>query len=121
MEFVRLFTGDDQQSHFEDVSMTLSDAEYGKVSDSLSVSSIIFGEIDDVDEAVWHNPPCRQYVIMLKGKIEIEIGDGTRRTFNEGDVILADDLYRARAYYARYKSRTATLFSDSIIKMLLCN
>lgn len=65
MKFTRLFTGADQKSHFEDLEMPLSKIEVGKISDAIAVEKIIFGEIDDVREISWHNPPCRQYVIML--------------------------------------------------------
>ena len=39
----------------------------------------------------WHNAPRRQYVITLEGQMEIGLGDGTKRIFNPGDVLLADD------------------------------
>ena len=35
--------------------------------------------------------PRRQFVIHLAGAAEIEVGDGTRRTFGAGEVLLADD------------------------------
>ncbi len=40
----------------------------------------------------WHPAPRRQYVIILAGVMEIGIGDGTKRRFEAGDVMLADDL-----------------------------
>ena len=40
----------------------------------------------------WHPAPRRQYVILLSGQLEIGLGDGTKRVFGAGDVLLADDL-----------------------------
>ena len=39
----------------------------------------------------YHCAPQRQFVIHLKGAGEIEVGDGTKRRFGVGDVLLADD------------------------------
>lgn len=94
MKFTRLFTGTDQQSHFEDLEIPTGETYFGglvTVTAPLTVASIAFGEIDGLDEVPWHNPPCRQYIMMLQGAMEIEIGDGTRRIFNVGDVVLAED------------------------------
>jgi hypothetical protein len=40
----------------------------------------------------WHTAPRRQYVITLEGQVEVGLGDGTKRVFGAGDVLLADDL-----------------------------
>ena len=55
------------------------------------VSDAIFGYIEDVPDISWHNPPCRQYIILLKGAMEIEVGNGASQVFNEGDILLAED------------------------------
>ena len=43
------------------------------------------GEID------FHNAPQRQFVVNLSGRVEIEVGDGTKRQLGAGDILLADD------------------------------
>ena len=40
----------------------------------------------------FHNAPRRQYVVMMSGQLEIEIGDGTKRVLDPGDVLVAEDL-----------------------------
>lgn len=90
MKLIRLYSGSDGQSHFEEISMQLTDSEYGKITNPTAVTHIIFGEIDE-REIGWHNPPCSQYVIMLKGAMEIEIGNGSKKIFHEGDILLAED------------------------------
>ena len=92
MKLTRLFTATDQESHFEDLDMAFIDNSFGKISSPINVENIVFGEIDDIREITWHNTPCRQYIIMLQGSMEIEIGSGEKRIFNEGDVLLAEDI-----------------------------
>ena len=36
-------------------------------------------------------PSGRQYVITLSGQGEIEVGDGSKKLFEPGDVLLAED------------------------------
>jgi hypothetical protein len=92
MKYIRLFTGTNQQSHFEEKNVELLSAEVGKLSASIPVENLIFGELDDNDVLDWHNAPCKQYVIMLEGAMEIEIGDGTKKIFKMGDILLAEDI-----------------------------
>jgi len=91
MKFTRIFTGDDEKSHFQDDLLNLNDAEIGKITTPLEVSNLIFGEIENINEITWHNPPCRQFIVMLEGAMEIEIGDGSKKVFNIGDILLAED------------------------------
>ncbi|HEV2614552.1 MAG TPA: hypothetical protein VGV92_07565 [Gammaproteobacteria bacterium] len=92
MKVTRLYTGEDQQSHFHDIQLELNPSVFGKITVPTESQNIVFGEIEGPNEISWHNPPCAQYVVMLKGSVEIEIGDGSKRLFNEGDIILAEDI-----------------------------
>jgi hypothetical protein len=38
-----------------------------------------------------HPAPARQWVVMLRGVIEVEVSDGTRRRFEPGDLLLVTD------------------------------
>jgi hypothetical protein len=90
MKIIRLFTGPDAQSHFEEVSIELFQNPFGKNSQAFPVQSLLLGEIE-IKEVSWHNPPFPQYIVMLEGRMEIEVGDGTKRIFKEGEVLLAED------------------------------
>lgn len=95
MKLTRLYTGDDNQSHFElvDISMTKADSEeFGFYSTPESVENIIFGRVDSSKTADWHNPPQPQYIVILKGCIEIEVGSGEKMQFKQGDIIRAEDV-----------------------------
>jgi hypothetical protein len=39
----------------------------------------------------FHTAPRRQLVVNLTGSVEIEVGDGSRRTFGPGSILLAED------------------------------
>lgn len=91
MQFIRLYTGEDGCSHFEELTIGSSDTAYGLMTAPLNVDQMIFGETE-AEEISWHNPPAPQYVIMLQGEMEIEIGDGTKKIFSVGDILLAEDL-----------------------------
>ena len=39
----------------------------------------------------WHPAPARQFVLLLKGALEVEVGDGERRVFNVGSIVFLED------------------------------
>lgn len=92
MKICKLYTGDDQQSHFSDVILETQQAPIGVMLSPMGMTAPIIGEIEGYEEISWHNPPCEQFVIMLSGAVEIEIGDGSKRSFCEGDILWAADL-----------------------------
>lgn len=93
MKVVRVYTGEDGKSHFEDIEVDFSEvSETGKKSPLQPATGILFRETGGEYKLDFHNAPCRQYVINLVGGVEIEVGDGTKRTLNAGDVLLAEDV-----------------------------
>ena len=88
----RLYTGLDGESHFEDIEVPVEDT-VGIIrhSEVFRATRIIFRETDGDYQYSWHNAPRRQYIITLEGEGEIEIGDGTKRRFEPGDILLAED------------------------------
>ncbi|MCH9672601.1 MAG: hypothetical protein K0U93_14265 [Gammaproteobacteria bacterium] len=40
----------------------------------------------------WHNPPRRQYTIVLEGVAEVGFGDGSKLRVDKGDVVLMEDM-----------------------------
>lgn len=92
MQITRLYTGEDEESHFEEIEIPLKDAgNIGRLSDVVDATGIIFRENDPDYNYDWHNAPRRQYIIMLEGVVEVEIGDGEKRQFEPGDVLLVED------------------------------
>ena len=96
MKVTRIFTGDDGRSYVEDLEIPSANLgpPLGIISDSLVSHSTFFrfaGAEGEEDVYDYHCAPQRQFVIHLKGAVEIETGDGTTRQFGVGDVLLADD------------------------------
>ncbi len=101
MTITRLYAGKDNESHFEDVEITLEDAgDIGALSDSVNATGIIFRRTGPDYNYEWHNAPQRQYIIMLDGEVDVEIGDGTVRRFSTGDILLAEDT-TGRGHFSR--------------------
>jgi quercetin dioxygenase-like cupin family protein len=90
--FVRLYSGADGESHFEDLDPRFAPGDNGERSPQQETAGVSFGRTQPGNFMDWHTAPRRQYVITLAGQVEIGIGDGTVRRFGAGDVMLADDL-----------------------------
>jgi hypothetical protein len=92
MKITRLYTGTDDQSHFEDLEVPFEPRDdFGLFTLPEPAKAVFFREIPPGYAYSWHNVVCREYVIMLDGKAEIEVGSGEKRVFEKGDVLLAED------------------------------
>jgi hypothetical protein len=93
LRIVRVFTGDDKASHFEELDIPLDSSAYGQFfSEPVPVQSVIFRETPAGGLLDFHPAPRRQFVITLEGVVEIECGDGAKLRLGAGDILLADDL-----------------------------
>lgn len=92
MRIVRLYTGADNRSHFEDLQVPLKDdGKIGFLSERVEATGIVFRETGGDYDYDFHTAPRRQYVVNLEGEVEIEVGDGTRRILRSGGILLAED------------------------------
>jgi hypothetical protein len=92
MKITRLYTDPNGESRFEDMDIALEDAgEIGRLSTLIPATGVIFRETDPDYDYDWHPAPRRQFIVMLQGTVEIETGDGARRRFGPGDILLAED------------------------------
>ena len=93
MRVTRVYTGDDGESHFEDVEFPLEDlGAIGAMSKPIEAKTVLFRETGAGYDLDFHNAPRRQFVVMLSGgRVELEVGDGTKRVLGPGDVLLAED------------------------------
>jgi hypothetical protein len=90
MLVTRIYTGEDQQSHFEEIEVTTGEGPTQRSPDFPAIG-VGMRESDGTRVIDFHPAPRRQLVITLGGRVEIETGDGTKREFGSGDVFLADD------------------------------
>ena len=93
MKVLYLYTGDDDRSHLADLEVPLAEGRSGFMSELLRASGVMFRETGPSDTQTWHRAPYRQFIAILRGAVEIECGDGSKRRLNAGDVVLADDRW----------------------------
>ena len=92
MDIVRVFTGPDGQSHFEDIAVELHDlGAAGRISTTWPSSGVQFRDVAGDYFLDFHVAPRRQLVVNLTGSVELEIGSGERRTLEPGSILLAED------------------------------
>ena len=89
---VRIWTGDDGDSLFEEGTIDLSGGERGDVlSRKVAATSISFRETKSGGTFAPHDAPTRQLVVTLSGTLEFETRKGERFTIAPGDILLAED------------------------------
>jgi quercetin dioxygenase-like cupin family protein len=88
MKVVRIYTGADKQTHFEDLPLET----FATVAAQVGTGPVRLNQGPAKSVADFHNAPRRQYVVMMAGQLEIEIGDGSKRVLDPGDVLVAEDL-----------------------------
>ncbi len=88
MKFYRLYTGTDEQSHFE-----LLDTGAGSELFNITraAKGLLFRNEFAPHIVNYHRAPHRRWVITLSGSVDIGLADGTRMSFYPGDVFLAED------------------------------
>jgi hypothetical protein len=91
MKIVRLYTGSDQKSHFEDIEVKFGGNQPMLTTDPRPATSAVFRCAPAGLFLDRHPAPRRQYLVTLSGSWEIETSNGLKRTFKTGDVMLADD------------------------------
>ena len=87
--FVRIYTGDDGQSHMEDMETPAEDVHRIATKPG---EYLVFRRFEENRAAEWHNPSRRQYLFVLEGQMEVSVKDGTTLVFSPGDVLLAEDM-----------------------------
>jgi len=89
---IRLWTGDDGNSHFAEGVIDLSHGELGDIlSGTVDVVSISFREARAGGAFEWHDAPARQFVITLRGTLDFQTRTGEHFTLHPGDILLAED------------------------------
>jgi quercetin dioxygenase-like cupin family protein len=89
---IRLWTGDDGNSHFEEGVIDLSKGERDDIlSGTVDVVSISFRETRAGGAFEWHDAPTRQFVITLSGTLDFQTRKGEHFVLHPGDILLAED------------------------------
>jgi quercetin dioxygenase-like cupin family protein len=89
---VRIWTGSDGQSHFEEGAIDLESGARGDfLSGKAGTVSISFQETKSGGTFAWHDAPTRQFVITLSGTLDFQTRKGEHFTIRPGDILLAED------------------------------
>jgi quercetin dioxygenase-like cupin family protein len=104
MQIVRIYTGDDQQTHFQNVDV----AGFEPIATNPGQGPIRMNHGPGNTAMDFHNAPRRQYVVLLSGQMEIETGLGEKRTLSAGDVLIAEDL-TGKGHITRSSGQRVTL------------
>lgn len=87
----RLYSGDDGQSHFEEIEVEMEPNIVGHISQTFPATGIVFRETSESYDYDFHTAPARQYVVNLDGAVEITVGSGEKRIFEAGEVFICED------------------------------
>jgi quercetin dioxygenase-like cupin family protein len=89
---VRLWTGDAQNTRFEEGHIDLALGQGGDLlTHPLAAATISFRETAPGGVLDWHAAPARQLVITLSGTLRFETRGGETFVLRAGDVLLAED------------------------------
>ncbi|HYZ61294.1 MAG TPA: hypothetical protein VE650_02490 [Acetobacteraceae bacterium] len=89
---VRIWTGDDGDSYFEEGTIAFSPgARDDLLSFKAEATSISFQETKSGGTFAWHDAPARQFVITLSGTLDFQTRKREHFTIRPGDVLLAED------------------------------
>ena len=92
MKATRIFADAAGISHFAEMEVPVSDGgPIGRLSESQPGSGLVFRETEPSYDYDWHQPPQKQWIILLDGEIAIEVGDGETRTFGGGEILRVED------------------------------
>lgn len=89
---VRMWTGEDGNSLFEEGSIDFADGMRGdSASRAVPAVELSFQETRSGGSYEWHQDPVPRFVITLSGTLEFESKSGATFTIRPGDILLAQD------------------------------
>ena len=75
MQGAPLYTGDDGESHFEEIDLRYEKVVEAERTSVENAENIHFRRYQPGNFIDWHVAPRRQYVITLEGQVEVALGD----------------------------------------------
>lgn len=119
MRIARLYSGDDGESHFEDVEIELDLTDYAPpapplyLSTKSSANQFAFMKAPAGWSSDWHPSSARNLFLVLSGEWQVTASDGESRTFSVGSVLLVEDT-TGKGHSSRVTSK-----ADSLAAMVL--
>jgi len=92
LNLIRVFTGPDGATHLDDVHYSMAKTKHGLIAENVQVSEIALHTTDgERGDPPFDVSPCRQLVIPLAGRAEVEASDGSKRVLEVGSILLTED------------------------------
>src|SRR6516225_12066237 len=98
MMVTHIFADSHGESHFADVEIPLTLIPVAvnlppmRTSPAIASTHVQFVVVPPAVIAHdWHPAPARQFVLLLKGELEVEVSDGERRAFTQGTLVFLED------------------------------
>jgi quercetin dioxygenase-like cupin family protein len=97
MQFVRVYTGEDGETHFEDLQIQFQEVAFAPPAPPVLLTPFTpatqwaFFSLPPGWYGDWHPTPRRQIFFYLSGEAEAEVSDGTVRRFRMGDATIVED------------------------------
>ena len=88
MAIYRMYTGDDNETHIEELPLSA----HPELTEMQSVKGVQVQHNAGGRFMDFHQAPNRRWMITLSGDLEIGLGDGTVHRFGAGDVRLIEDV-----------------------------
>lgn len=98
MRFARIYGDAEGISHFDDIDVEMTPADYAPPAPAFDLSApfpaerAVLFEFPSGWYGDWHPSPHRQLYINLGGQLEVEVADGEVRQLGPGDIVLVEDL-----------------------------
>ena len=114
MNYLQMFADEQGQSHFENAELSsndlpfISEAPSDYVSPGLPIENLVFMRVPTGWSDDGHTAPRKQWVMVLRGKIEFETSYGDIRRLVPDMVVLAEDT-RGKGHKARSVGSEDTL------------
>ena len=88
VQIVRAYTGGDGETHFEDLTLD----QFGEVAKNGTGPINLIRSSPSSSFSDYHSAPGRSYLVVISGKREFEVSDGTVKHLSPGDVVVWEDL-----------------------------
>ncbi len=92
MLVVRVYTGEDGESHVEDLEVPMEEASRGFMSQLIALKGAYFRESDFDGPLPFHNARWRHFCVPIVGSFELQCADGTKRLIGPGTIMLGEDV-----------------------------
>ena len=87
MGIYRMYSGDDGETHIEELSLE----SHPHLESLQPVTGMRIWKVEDGRFVDFHPAPDRRWMVILSGQVEIGLGDGSKHRFGPGDIRLIED------------------------------